>query len=105
MQRIALLIIIVIIFVFSALLQSTLVESVMAQEDSESVPEATEQDQLDPQSEEEKAEVAEEEEEEEEAEEEEIIVDDEFYQDVDDQDFRPSEEIPADQSIAFPTDI
>lgn len=97
MQRIALLIIIVIIFVFSALLQSTLVASVMAQEDSESVPDATEQDQLDPQSEEE--------EEEEEAEEEEIIVDDEFYQDVDDQDFRPSEDIPADQSIPFPTDI
>jgi len=93
MQRIALLIIIAIIFVFSALLQSTLVEPVMAQEDSESVPEATEQDQLDPQSEEEEAEEAE------------IIVDDEFYQDVDDQDFRPSEDIPADQSIPFPTDI
>ncbi len=33
------------------------------------------------------------------------VVDDEFYQDVDDKDFRPSEDIPADQSIAFPTDI
>ena len=33
------------------------------------------------------------------------IVDDEFYQDVDDQDFRPSEDIPADQSIPFPSDI
>jgi uncharacterized membrane protein len=93
MQKIALLIIIVIVFVFSAVLQSTL-----AQEDSASVPEATEQDQLDPQLEEEEAE-------EEEAEEEEIIVDDEFYQDVDDKDFRPSEDIPADQSIPFPTDI
>jgi len=85
MQRVALLIIIII---FSALPGSA-----TAQEDSESVPEATEKDQLDPQSEEE------------EAEEEEIVVDDEFYQDVDDKDFRPSEEIPADQSISFPTDI
>ena len=33
------------------------------------------------------------------------VDDDEFYQDVDDKDFRPSEDIPADQSIAFPTDI
>jgi hypothetical protein len=33
------------------------------------------------------------------------IVDDEFYQDVDDKDFRPSEDIPADQSIPFPSDI
>jgi len=30
---------------------------------------------------------------------------DEFYQDVDDEDFRPSEDIPADQSIPFPADI
>ncbi len=36
---------------------------------------------------------------------EEVVIDDEFYQDVDDKDFRPSEDIPADQSIAFPTDI
>ena len=36
---------------------------------------------------------------------EEPIVDDEFYQDVDDEDFRPSEDIPADQSIPFPSDI
>ena len=36
---------------------------------------------------------------------EEPVVDDEFYQDVDDEDFRPSEDIPADQSIPFPTDI
>ena len=85
MQRVALLII---IFIFSALPGAA-----SAQEDSESVPEATEQDQLDPQSEEE------------EAEEEEIVVDDEFYQDADDKDFRPSEDIPADQSIPFPTDI
>lgn len=31
-------------------------------------------------------------------------LDDQTYSDVDD-DFRPSENIPADQSIAFPTDI
>ena len=36
---------------------------------------------------------------------EETVVDDEYYQDVDDKDFRPSEDIPADQSISFPTDI
>ena len=38
-------------------------------------------------------------------EQEDVVVDDEYYQDVDDKDFRPSEDIPADQSIAFPTDI
>ena len=32
-------------------------------------------------------------------------IDGEYYGDVDDEDFLPSEEIPADQSIAFPTDI
>ena len=31
--------------------------------------------------------------------------DDESYLDIDEEDFRPSEEIPADQSITFPTDI
>jgi hypothetical protein len=31
-------------------------------------------------------------------------LDEQTYSDADD-DFRPSEEIPADQSIAFPTDI
>jgi len=36
---------------------------------------------------------------------EEPVVDDVYYQDVDDKDFRPSEDIPADQSIPFPTDI
>ena len=36
---------------------------------------------------------------------EEPVVDDVFYQDVDDKDFRPSEDIPADQSITFPSDI
>lgn len=30
---------------------------------------------------------------------------DENYVDADDDDFRPSEDIPADQSIPFPTDI
>ena len=38
-------------------------------------------------------------------EQEETVVDDEYYQDADDKDFRPSEDIPADQSISFPTDI
>lgn len=33
------------------------------------------------------------------------VVDDVYYQDVDDKDFRPSEDIPADQSIPFPSDI
>lgn len=36
---------------------------------------------------------------------EEIDVDDGSYIDGEDDDFRPSEEIPADQSIDFPTDI
>lgn len=36
---------------------------------------------------------------------EEIDVDDGSYLDAEDEDFRPSEEIPADQSITFPTDI
>lgn len=34
-----------------------------------------------------------------------LETDDESYRDIDDQDFTPSEEIPADQSITFPTDI
>lgn len=32
-------------------------------------------------------------------------LDDENYADIEDDDFRPSEDIPADQSIPFPTDI
>lgn len=32
-------------------------------------------------------------------------VDEESYADTEEEDFRPSEDIPADQSIAFPTDI
>ena len=36
---------------------------------------------------------------------EEIEVDDGSYLDADDEDFRPSEEVPLDQSISFPTDI
>ena len=32
-------------------------------------------------------------------------LDDESYADIEDDDFRPSEDIPADQSIPFPTDI
>lgn len=34
-----------------------------------------------------------------------VETNDESYLDIDDEDFRPSEEIPADQSITFPTDI
>jgi len=34
-----------------------------------------------------------------------IDVDDGSYLDGEEEDFRPSEEIPADQSIPFPTDI
>ena len=36
---------------------------------------------------------------------EDVNVDDGSYLDEEDDDFRPSEEIPADQSIPFPTDI
>jgi len=36
---------------------------------------------------------------------EEVVVDDESYIDIEEEDFRPSEEIDADQSIPFPTDI
>ena len=32
-------------------------------------------------------------------------LDDQSYADIEDDDFRPSEDIPADQSIPFPTDI
>ena len=32
-------------------------------------------------------------------------LDDQTYADSEDDDFRPSEDIPADQSIPFPTDI
>lgn len=34
-----------------------------------------------------------------------VTTDNESYLDIDEEDFRPSEEIPADQSITFPTDI
>lgn len=34
-----------------------------------------------------------------------VEIDDESYRDTENDDFRPSEEIPADQSITFPTDI
>ena len=36
---------------------------------------------------------------------EEIDVDDGSYLDAEEKDFRPSEEVPADESIPFPTDI
>jgi len=36
---------------------------------------------------------------------EDVNVDDGSYLDQDEDDFKPSEEIPADQSISFPTDI
>lgn len=39
------------------------------------------------------------------ADEEEIDVDDGSYLDGEDEDFRPSEEVSADRSITFPTDI
>jgi hypothetical protein len=109
MQRIAQLIIIAVILVSLTLaqsgnVQSILIQSALAQESGESVPEAAAQDELDPQPEDEEAE-AEAEAEEEEPDEEGAVVDDEFYQDADDEDFVPSENIPADQSIAFPTDI
>ncbi len=98
MERTALLIIVAIIFEFSILLQSSL-----AQDDSELTPDQNEElaadtmpeDEVNPRSEDD----------DEEEDEEEVVVDDEFYQDVDDEDFRPTEEIPADQSIPFPTDI
>jgi hypothetical protein len=34
-----------------------------------------------------------------------LETDDESYLDIDDEDFTPSEEIPSDESIPFPTDI
>ena len=34
-----------------------------------------------------------------------VELDDTNYADVEEDDFRPSEDIPADQSIPFPTDI
>jgi hypothetical protein len=39
------------------------------------------------------------------AEEDAADLDNESYADAEDDDFRPSEDIPADQSIPFPTDI
>ena len=102
MQRIAPLIIIAVILVSLAVAQSSnlpsiLIQSALAQESSEAVTEEAEQGELDPQPEEEPEEAT--------PDEEEAVVDDEFYQDADDEDFIPSEDIPADQSIPFPTDI
>lgn len=34
-----------------------------------------------------------------------VEINDESYLDIDEEDFTPSEEIPTDQSITFPTDI
>ena len=82
MQRIALLIMLFVLFVFSA----------QAQEDTD--PPTEEVEQVDaPETAAEVDEVQE------------PVVDDEYYQDADDKDFRPSEDIPADQSIPYPTDI
>ena len=67
-----------------------LTESSLAQDDSEAAPEATEQETPDANSDEA---------------EDDSVVDEEFYQDADDEDFVPTEDIPADQSIPFPTDI
>ena len=36
---------------------------------------------------------------------EELVIDEESYVDIEEEDFRPTEEIDADQSIPFPTDI
>jgi hypothetical protein len=36
---------------------------------------------------------------------EELVIDSESYADIEEEDFRPTEEIDADQSIPFPTDI
>ena len=63
-------------------------------QDAESPPQAEETDE---------SAVAEEEPEAEEIDE--TGLDDENYADIEDDDFRPSEDIPADQSIPFPTDI
>ena len=82
MQRIALLIMLFVLFGFSAL----------AQEDTD--PPAEEAAQVDAEETAAEEDVAEE-----------AVVDDEYYQDVDDEDFRPSEDIPADQSIPYPSDI
>ena len=90
MQRIALLTMFAILLVFSALAQED--NGPTAEEEAEQLAEEeTADDVVEPPAEEEEAE--------------EPVVDDEFYQDVDDKDFRPSEEIPADQSIPFPSDI
>lgn len=91
MQKFALLIIVASIFVFSASLQFALAQEETEPVSEEQAPEveAVEEDAAENEASEEEAE----------------IIDDEFYQDVDDQDFRPSEDIPADQSIPFPTDI
>jgi hypothetical protein len=72
------------------MLGATIFFSAMAQEESEPLEEDAEQVEA-AQNDEDEAD--------------EPIVDDEFYQDIDDEDFRPSEDIPADQSIPFPTDI
>jgi hypothetical protein len=83
MRNTALLIVLAVMFMFTA----------MAQEDTDPVAEEAAP-----------ADVTETVEEEDEAEEP-VVDDDEYYQDVDDEDFRPSEDIPADQSIPFPADI
>jgi len=82
MQRIALLIMLFIMFVFSALAQESADPPADEAEQVDAEEIATDEDEADA-----------------------AVVDDEFYQDVDDEDFRPSEDIPADQSIPFPTDI
>ncbi len=60
---------------------------------------------VDPPEEEASEEAAAEESPEQEPEIDDIDVNDGCYLDADEDDFRPSEEIPADQSIPFPTDI
>ena len=74
-----------IVFMSPAWSQEDDADAVPEEEQTEAIPEVDEADEAD--------------------EADEPIVDDEFYQDVDDKDFRPSEDIPADQSIPFPSDI
>lgn len=83
MQRLALLLILFVMIILPAL----------AQEDADAPVDETEQADTEATATVEEDEAAE------------AVVDDEYYQDVDDEDFRPSEDIPADQSIPFPTDI
>ncbi|MDH3469631.1 MAG: hypothetical protein OES26_27725 [Gammaproteobacteria bacterium] len=75
-----------------ALLLSTLLVPGAWSQDTETATEATEQSQPESQTEEEQPV-------------DDFDLDEQSYADTEDDDFRPSEDIPADQSIPFPTDI